>query len=99
MVLPMFMLFYGGAAEMHLCIYMLVVIGSALTCVLLIYHGKLVIRNNTTHEKTRGAYDLGVAENLKIIFGDKWLLSLVWPFANTTLPKVYWKTAESSKNK
>lgn len=99
MALPMFMLFYKAGTEIHLCLYMLVAIGSALTGVLLIYHGKLIVKNNTTHEKNRGSYDMGTKENLRLIFGDKWLLSLLWPFTNSVLPKIYWNTAESHKSK
>lgn len=100
MALPMFMIFYGAATEIHLCLYMLILIGSGLTGVLLIYHGKLVIRNDTTHQKNKGTYDLGSKlANLKLIFGDRWLLSLVWPFTDSPLPKVYWRVVESSKSK
>lgn len=98
-VLPMFMLFYGNMTELHICLYMLIVIGSALTGVLLVFHGKLIATNSTTHEKQKGTYDIGLAANLKIVFGDRWLLSLVWPFTETTLPKVYWEQRESNKSK
>ncbi|CRL01560.1 CLUMA_CG014403, isoform A [Clunio marinus] len=104
MVLPMFMVFYGSAqgsaVEFHLCLYMLILIGAALSGVLIIYHGRLIIKNDTTHDKKRGAYDLGLKENLKLLFGDKWRLSLIYPFVNSSLPKNYWKTAnESHKSK
>lgn len=99
MALPMFMVFYGGIEELHLLFYMLIIIGSALSGVLLIYHGKLVVRNSLTHEKNRGSYDIGTSANLKLIFGSRWLLTLIWPFTNSPLPKVYWNPAESSKSK
>lgn len=99
MALPMFMMFQSTGKEMHLLYYMLILIGSALSGVLLIFHGKLVIRNSLTHEKNKGEYDQGTAANLKLIFGSRWLLSLVWPFTDSPLPKIYWKTAESCKSK
>jgi len=99
MALPMFMVFYGGREELHLLFYMLILIGSCLSGVLLIYHGKLVIRNALTHEKNKGAYDLGTAANLKLIFGSKWPMTLVWPFIESPMPKVYWMPSESNKGK
>lgn len=95
----MFMVFYGAATEIHLCLYMLILIGCGLTGVLLIFHGKLVSRNNTTHQKNRGTYDMGLTANLKLVFGERWLLSLVWPFIDSELPKIYWNVAESGKSK
>jgi palmitoyltransferase len=99
MALPMFLAFFSTGQELTLLFYMLLLVGSALAGVLLIYHGKLVVRNSLTHEKNKGSYDMGTIENLKIIFGDKWLLSLVWPFTESTLPNIYWETAESNKSK
>lgn len=99
MALPMFMMFYGTVVELHLMFYMLLAIGSGLSGVLLIYHGRLVIRNSLTHEKNKGAYDLGVKANMKLIFGSKWPMTLVWPFANSPLPQIYWNPAESVKSK
>ena len=99
MALPMFMMFYTSGREMHLLYYMLILIGSAISGVLLIYHGNLVIRNSLTHEKNKGAYDLGLKANLRVIFGSKWHRTIFWPFANSPLPKIYWKTAESNKSK
>lgn len=99
MALPLFMVFYAPVTEIHLCLYMLIAIGAALASVLLIYHGSLVAKNNTTHQKNKGTYDLGLVANLKVIFGNKWLLSLVWPFASSKLPKVYWTQVENSKMK
>lgn len=98
MALPMFLMFFNTGKELHILFYMLLIIGSALSGVLLIFHGKLVIRNSLTHEKNKGSYDMGTAANLKIIFGDKWML-FVWPFTDSPLPKVYWETAESNKSK
>ena len=102
MALPMFMVFYGSIQEIHICCYMLVVIGSALTGILLVYHGKHVLSNTTTHEKNDGAYDMGVKMNLQLVFGENWLLSIFWPFAANKLPKVYWlklDLGETSKGK
>jgi palmitoyltransferase len=99
MALPMFMAFYSSGKELHLLFYMLVIIGSALSGVLIIYHGQLVTKNSLTHEKNKGAYDLGLVDNMKIIFGSRWLLSMVWPFTESPVPKVYWQPAESTKSK
>jgi hypothetical protein len=99
MALPMFMMFYGSLQEIHLCCYMLVLIGSALSGVLLVFHGKHVLRNSTTHEKNKEAYNMGTKTNLKLVFGDNWLLSIIWPFTSNALPKSYWNLGESSKGK
>lgn len=99
MILPMFMVFYGTAKELHLFIYMLIAVGSLLSGVLLIFHWRLISTNSTTHEKAKGIYDQGLARNLHIIFGDRWLASILWPFTETNLPEIFWDPAESSKSK
>lgn len=99
MLLPMFMMFKDTGRETHLLYYMLIAIGSALSGVLLIFHGKLVIKNSLTHERNKGSYDMGLWPNMRLIFGSNWLMTLVWPFTNSSLPKIYWKTAESHKSK
>jgi palmitoyltransferase len=97
LALPMFMVFYGSLQELHLCFYMLILIGSAMSGVLLIYHGKLIIKNNTTHQKNKGAYDCGLKENLKIIFGDKMIKCIFWPWHRVELPKCYWNYGNKGK--
>jgi len=99
MFFPMFMMFFRSNNDLHLFLYMLIMIGSIFTGVLLIYHAKLIVRNATTHEKNKGAYDLGRSQNLRIVFGDRWLWSIFWPFTESTLPEVYWNPAESVKSK
>lgn len=99
LALPMFMAFFGSTNELNLLYYMLIIIGSAISGVLLVFHGQLVVKNALTHEKNKGAYDMGLAANLKIIFGERWLLSLVWPFTESSSSKSYWETAESHKSK
>lgn len=99
MALPMFMIMYGSLTELHICCYMLILIGSALSGVLLIYHGKHVLHNTTTHEKNKGTYDMGTKMNLRLVFGDNWLLGIFWPFASNKLPKIYWDLGETSKGK
>lgn len=99
MALPMLMIFFGGGDEIHLLFYMLILIGSGLSGLLLVYHGNLVIKNSLTHEKDKGAYDLGVKANLKLIFGSKWPLTLIWPFTDSPVPKIYWNRVETSKGK
>ncbi|CAG9797264.1 unnamed protein product [Chironomus riparius] len=99
MFFPMFMMFFRSNNDWHLFLYMLIMIGSIFTGVLLVYHMKLIVKNATTHEKNKGAYDLGRAQNLKIVFGDRWLWSIFWPFAESTLPEVYWNPAESQKSR
>lgn len=99
MIFPMFMLMYNTSNELHLFLYMLILIGSIFSGVLIIYHGKLIVRNATTHEKNKGAYDLGLNKNMKIIFGENWLLSIVWPFAKSELPEIYWNARENRKSK
>lgn len=98
MIFPMFMLFLN-TAEATLFIYMLVLIGSVFSGVLLIYHGKLIVRNATTHEKNKGAYDMGLMENLKIVFGDKPFHCILWPFMKSEITETYWSPAESEKSK
>lgn len=97
MCLPMFMVFYGTMQELHLCFYMLVLIGSAMSGILLIYHGKLVIKNNTTHQKNKGCFDNGLKENLKIIFGDSIMKCLIWPWTPVELPKNYFNIGTKGK--
>jgi palmitoyltransferase len=99
MVFPMFMFMFSAPADLHLFLYMLILIGAVFTGVLIIYHARLIIKNATTHEKHRGTYDLGLTENLKIVFGDNWMACILWPFAKSTLPEVYWNAAESQKSK
>lgn len=99
MLLPMFMIFKNSGRETHLLYYMLIAIGSALAGVLLIFHGKLVAKNSLTHERSKGSYDMGLWPNMRLIFGSKWLMTLVWPFTDSPLPKIYWKSAESHKSK
>jgi hypothetical protein len=94
----MFMMFLNGF-EITLFIYMLLLIGSGFSGVLLIYHGKLIARNATTHERNKGAFDMGLTENLKIVFGERPIRTLLWPFTKSTLPETYWNTAESDKSK
>lgn len=97
LALPMFLVCYGSMQELHLCFYMLVFIGSAMSGVLLIYHGKLIVKNNTTHQKNKGAYDNGLRENLKIIFGNSMLKSLICPWTHVDLPKCYWNYGNKGK--
>lgn len=99
MVFPMFMLMFSSSNDLHLFLYMLILIGSIFSGVLIIYHGKLIVRNATTHEKNKGAYDMGLNENLKIVFGKNWKLSFLWPFTKSSLPEIYWNPAESNKSK
>jgi palmitoyltransferase len=98
MLFPMFMIFLNEF-EITLFIYMLLLIGSGFSGVLLIYHGKLIARNATTHERNKGAFDMGLTENLKIVFGEKPFHTILWPFTKSTLPETYWNTAESDKSK
>lgn len=99
LALPMFMAFFGSGNELNLLFYMLIFIGSAISGVLLVFHGQLVVKNALTHEKNKGSYDMGLAQNLKLIFGKKWPLTLIWPFTDSVLPEIYWNTAESQKSK
>lgn len=98
MLFPMIMIFFNNA-EMTLFIYMLLLIGSLFSGVLLIYHAKLIARNATTHEKNKGAYDMGLMRNFTIVFGEKPFYSLLWPFTKSRLTEKYWSPAESVKSK
>lgn len=99
MVFPVLMMLFRSSNDVNLLLYMLILIGAVFTGVLLIYHWNLIKRNATTHEKNKGQYDLGTVENLKIIFGEKWVLSFLWPFTKSPLPEIYWNPAESQKSK
>lgn len=94
----MFMMFLSEF-ETTLFIYMLLLIGSGFSGVLLIYHGKLIARNATTHERNKGAFDMGLTQNLRIVFGEKPLRTILWPFTKSALPETYWNPAESEKSK
>lgn len=98
MIFPMFMMFFNSA-EVTLLFYMLIIIGSVFSGVLLIYHGRLIVRNATTHEKNKGNYDMGTMENLKIVFGENPLYSLLWPFTKSNITETYWSPAESEKSR
>lgn len=98
MIFPMFMVFFTST-DITLFIYMLLFIGSAFSGVLLVFHAKLIAKNATTHERNKGAYDMGLVQNLKIVFGDKPFHTLLWPFTKSTLCETYWNPAESGKSK
>ena len=99
MLLPMLMLVNSTMKELNLFFYLLTIIGACFTGVLLIFHGNLIIRNTTTHERNKGSYDGGLKKNLSLVFGKRWLSVFFWPFVKSDLPEVYWKTEETIKNK
>lgn len=55
---------------------------------LAIWHTKHVRHNMTAHERLQGnqSYDLGLTENLRQIFGQKWRVSWISPFISSPLP-------------
>lgn len=55
---------------------------------LAIWHTKHVRHNMTAIERLQGnqSYDLGLTENLRQIFGQKWRVSWISPFISSPLP-------------
>lgn len=54
---------------------------------LIAFHGKLVLSNQTTHEKAEGSrkFDLGVRGNLETCLGSRWPLALLCPLIPSRL--------------
>ncbi|KAK9877895.1 hypothetical protein WA026_020121 [Henosepilachna vigintioctopunctata] len=103
-VFPLVALFvFFTYKEWFLAATLLTAIGSAFTGVLLVFHGKLILRNKTTHEKEPECfkYDRGAIANIKDVFGDKWYLVWLSPLIKSELPQdgINWIVGSSQKAK
>ncbi|XP_070538489.1 probable palmitoyltransferase ZDHHC24 [Ptychodera flava] len=91
MILP-FMAWILGFTEKYtfmmsfLCGTCIITFG--LFSVLLFWHGDLILKGQTTHEKSvkDKSYDLGWRENVKEALGERWKLVWLSPFISSPLP-------------
>ncbi len=99
--LPMLMIFFKQSAlQYYLFVYLLNIVGTFFTGALFVYHMKLILKGKTTNEDTY-EYDLGAKDNLKLVFGERMYLSLIWPFSDSKLPHngVKWVKVDRRKTK
>lgn len=98
--------FDGSIEQFYLMLYIVTAIGMLFTGALCVYHMNLVLRGCTANEneKRKFSYDLGWRNNLKEVFGDKWLAAIFLPYVKSTLPHdgVTWASSrrfESSRKR
>lgn len=85
MLFPFLLIMYEQTSyHAYLLFYIITVIAAVFTGVLFFYHLNLIKKGRTIHEKTRD-YDVGVAGNLKMVFGKRWYLTWISPFMDSPL--------------
>ncbi|XP_054738440.1 probable palmitoyltransferase ZDHHC24 isoform X1 [Anastrepha obliqua] len=101
-VFPMFMLCFDVSWQnFYLLIYMLNVIASAYSMVLIAYHTPYIMRGAKDCEKHAQRYDQGVRRNLVTVLGKRMKLAWLSPFVESELPHdgVHWENVMDDTEK
>lgn len=86
-VFPLAMLLIDiSTKQYYLVVYLINMVGMLFTGVLLVYHGRLILRGRVVHERNSCEYDLGRLNNLKMVLGERWHLVWLSPFLDSKLP-------------
>lgn len=96
-VFPLAMLLIDTSTKQYyLVIYLINMVGVMFTGVLLIYHGRLILSGAVVHERKAPEYDMGRAENLRMVLGNRWYIAWLSPFVASELPHngVNWETLQ-----
>lgn len=94
-----------STAQLYFVVYMINVLGSLFTGALLFYHGRNALVGELAYESNskkadKMDYNQGWVRNVKMIFGEKWLVTLFNPFARSDLPHdgVHWEAVARNKS-
>lgn len=103
-IFPLAMVFVDWSdGQLYTFLYLIIIIGSVFTGVLLYFHLNLILRGMVTYEKHHGLnlYDMGKKRNLQDVLGYRWYLTWISPFIASELPGdgVNWPVQDTSKNK
>lgn len=102
LVMPLFMLTLDTTSgNFYLAIFELNLLAIAISGMLLIYHGKIILKGGVVHERRKPMYNLGWKQNLKIVFGERWYLVWILPFIESKLPHdgIHWEKVGSNSAK
>ncbi|XP_004535884.1 probable palmitoyltransferase ZDHHC24 [Ceratitis capitata] len=93
-VFPMFMLCFDMSWQnFYLLIYMLNIIASAYSMVLIAYHAPYILRGAKDCERHASLYDLGIRRNLEMVLGKRMRVAWLTPFVRSDLPHdgIHWE--------
>ncbi|XP_011192711.2 probable palmitoyltransferase ZDHHC24 [Zeugodacus cucurbitae] len=93
-VFPMFMFCIDVSRQnFYLLIYMLNIITSAYSIVLIAYHAPFILRGGKECEREPKRYDLGVRRNLEMVLGKRMNMTWISPFIQSDLPHdgIHWE--------
>lgn len=79
-------------SQSYLLVYVILMIGMIFTGTLTVYHLRLITRGAVAYEKNESKYDIGVKDNLKIVFGKRWYIAWLFPLIKSPLTHdgVHW---------
>lgn len=101
LIFPMFMILIDASTlQYYLFISLINIVGALFSGALFFYHMNLIMVGKSTSEKSP-EFDLGVKENLKIVFGDNMLLTFLCPFVVSKIQHngVTWTKIDKPKSK
>ncbi|XP_067630376.1 probable palmitoyltransferase ZDHHC24 [Eurosta solidaginis] len=93
-VFPMFMLCFDLSWQcFYLLIYMLNLIASIYSIVLIAFHTPYILRGAKECEKHEQRYDLGMRRNLEMVLGKRMKIAWLSPFVKSELPHdgIHWE--------
>lgn len=93
-IFPMLMLCLDVSWQnFYLLIYMLNIVTSAYSIVLIAYHGPFIIRGAKDCERDAKRYDLGLRRNLEMVLGKRMHMTWISPFIQSDLPHdgIHWE--------
>lgn len=103
-IFPLAMIFVDlSHGQFYVFLYLIIVVGSVFTGVLLYFHVNLILRGMVTYEKHHGVtlYDMGKKRNIQDVLGYRWYLTWISPFIISELPGdgINWHIEDTLKNK
>jgi palmitoyltransferase len=87
--------------NLYLVVYLISVVGSFFTGVLLVYHLNLVLKGAVVHERNSVRYDYGKMANLRLVLGTNWKWTWLSPYIKSPLPHngIDWEPQETEKTR
>ncbi|XP_017773429.1 PREDICTED: probable palmitoyltransferase ZDHHC24 [Nicrophorus vespilloides] len=89
--------------QFFMFLVLIIIVGSAFTGFLSYYHIHILCKGYITPEKKMKVkiYDLGLMDNIKVVFGERWYLTWLAPFVESQVKHdgINWKEIETQKDK